>query len=343
MNYCGLDLGKKSSHFCIVGEDREVIKEGKVRTREKDLRGVFGKTSRIKIAIEASSRTFWVADRLEQIGHEVIVVDPGKTKAIGSGKIKHDELDARILASLCAADILAEIDRPTEEERIRRMPVVARDGVVRSRVRLVNLTRSLIESEGIEVPKCALGVFTRNVRATLKNIRESVNDGISKAVEPLLNAIDALTEQINTCDSALKQSMKQDETAQLLMTAPGVGPVVAACYMIAIRDPKRFTSGRAAGAYLGLVPSLYASGQTIKRGRITKHGNRQARWALSMAASVLLGPCKKDSDLKRWGMRLVERIGRKKAVVAVARKLTAVLYAMWRDNRPFEPRMIESA
>ncbi len=166
---------------------------------------------------------------------------------------------------------------------------------------------------------------------------------MGKAIEPVLNAIHSLTEEIKACDQRIRETIVQDEEAKLLMTAPGVGPIVAACYLMAIRSPSRFDTGRKAGAYVELVPSLYQSGKTCRRGRITKHGNRQARWALSLAANVLLGShIKQRSALREWGLGLAKRIGRKKAVVAVARKLASVLWSMLRNNKAFEPRLAES-
>ena len=293
----------------------------------------------MRVVIEASGKAFWLADRLEEMDHKVIVVDPGRTKAIGSGRIKHDKLDASVLAELCAADVLAKVDKPTEEQRIGRMPVVARDGIVRSRVRLVNMVRSMLDSEGVELKKCSLDVFVDRVA----DLWDDLPEGMTVAIEPVLTAIHMLTEQIADCDARIKEAVENDPEAQLLMTAPGVGPIVASCFLMAVRDHSRFSSGRDVGSYLGLVPSLYQSGETYRRGRITKHGNRQARWALSMAASVLLGVVKKQSALRSWGLKVAERRGRKTAVVAVARKLASVLWSMWKHKKPFEPRLAAAA
>lgn len=339
MQYCGLDLGKKSSNFCIVDEKRAIVREGKVRNRVHELVRLFGKLSPMKIAVEASTKAFWIADRLRDLGHEPVVVDPGRTKAIGAAFIKHDKLDARILATLCAADVLAEIDQPTEEQRLARMSVVARDGLVRSRVKLIQMVRSMLDSEGIELKKCAPDVFADRV----SSLRGELPEEMAGAIEPVLAGIQMLTEQIAECDSRIEESFAKDPDAQLLMTVPGVGPIVAACFLMAVRDPSRFKSGREVGAYLGLVPSLYQSGKTYRRGRITKHGNRQARWALSVAANVLLSVVKQPSALRQWGLEVAARRGRKTAVVAVARKLAAVLWSMWKHRRPFEPRLAEAA
>jgi transposase len=340
MQYCGLDLGKKSSHFCIVDGNRRVIEEGQVRNRVDKLVAVFGELPPMKISLEASSKAFWIADRLRDLGHEPVVVDPGRTKAIGATKIKHDKLDARVLAQLCAVGLLAEVDQPTENLRLARMPVVLRDGLVRCRKLLVNQIRSLLDSEGIEVRKCSPDAFIDRVA----DIWDDLPEEMAHAVEPTLNGIHELTEQIVACDAKLKESVAKDPEAKLLMTAPGVGPIVASYFLMAVRDPSRFKSGRSVGAYLGLVPSLYQSGETMRRGRITKRGNRQTRWALSIAANVILGPSvRRPSAIRQWGLKLVGRLGRKKAVIAVARKLASVLWAMWRNRTAFEPRLAEAA
>jgi transposase len=340
MQYCGLDLGKKSSHFCVVNEKRRVIEAGTVRNRVDTLFAVFGDLPPMRVVIEASTKAFWVADRLRDFGHEPVVVDPGRTKAIGAARIKHDKLDARVLAELCAADLLAEVDQPSEEQRWARMPVVVRDGLVKSRVKLVTMVRSLLDSEGIELKNCATDAFVDAVT----DVSDKLPEAIWKAVAPALTAIHMLTEQIEDSSNMLEEAVSKDEDAQLLMTAPGVGPIVALCYLMALRDPSRFASGRTVGAYLGLVPSLYQSGETYRRGRITKRGNRQARWALTVAANAILRPTTtRHSALREWGLTLVKRIGRRKAVTAVARKLASVLWSMWRNRKPFEPRLAQAA
>lgn len=334
MQYCGLDLGKKSSRFCIVDEKRKIVSEGSVRNRFEELYRAFGSLPSMRIVIEASTKAFWIADRLRDLGHEPVVVDPGRTKAIGAALIKHDKLDARVLATLCAADVLARVDQPSEEQRMARMPVVVRDGLVRCRVRLATMVRSILDSEGIDFPHCALERFADRVEELSSGLPEEIR----LAIEPALESIRSLSERIESCGRQLEAAMKKDENAQRLMTVPGVGPVVAACFLLAVRDPSRFDSGRQVGAYLGLVPSLYQSGQTNRRGRITKHGNRQARWALTIAANALLRS-RSPSALREWGRGLAERVGRKKALIAIARKLAAVLWAMWRRKRVFEPRL----
>ena len=338
MQYCGLDLGKKSSHFCIVDKNRRVKNRGQVRNRIADITNCFGQLSTMRIALEASTKSFWLADKLEEMGHEVVVVDPGQTKAIGAAGIKHDKLDAKVLADLCAANLLARVDRPNRKQRLERMIVVTRDGLVKSRSRLVNMVRSILDSEGIELRRCATDAFVDAVSDIWLDLPELM----CNAIEPVLTTIHILCEQIDDCDARLKKGMASDPEVKLLMSTPGVGIIVASYFLMAIRDPGRFKTGRQAGAYLGLVPSLYQSGKTFRRGRITKHGNRQARWALCVAANSLLRT-RKQTALSEWGRGLVERLGRKKAIVAIARKLASVMWAMLKNNTTFEPRLSKAA
>lgn len=332
--YCGLDLGKKTGRFCVMNEARKAVEESWVKVSSVELTKAFSERPPMRVVIEASTKAFWVADVLSELGHEVVVVDPGRTKAIGSSLIKNDKLDARVLATLCAANVLAEVDKPSAEQRYARMPVVARDALVRGRVKLTNCVRSMLDSEGIVMPSCGTDVFAQKARAVVEEIPE----GIRMGVEPLLDSIEMLSERIASCDEALKQQSRRDPQVKLLMTAPGVGPVVAMCFLLAIRDVGRFKSSRQVASYFGLVPSLYQSGKTNRRGGITKHGNRQGRWALTVAASHVLRTTK-ASALREWGVGLSGRVGRKTAVVAVARKLAGVLWSMLRNNKPFEPRL----
>jgi len=332
MNYCGFDAGKKSSHFCILDEGRTILKEGPVRNRLQDLRRVFGKLAKMRIVIEASGKGFWLADQLEMLGHDVVVCDPGQTKAIGAARIKHDRLDARVLAELCKADLLTKVDRPSQAERVRRMTLVVRRTLVRNRVRLINTVRSLADGEGVILRPCAAARFTSVARGS----DDQLPMGLGLTIDPLLTAIDGLTVQIEDATKRLEEAANKDPVVGLLKTCPGVGTQTAAAFAWTIRDPRRFRSGRQVAAYLGLVPSLYASGQTHRRGNITKRGDRNARWLLTMAANAVMNRYRGGSPLRLWALRLSERIGKKKAIVALARKLATVLWAMWRDGRTFE-------
>ena len=218
------------------------------------------------------------------------------------------------------------------------MTFTVRDSLVRARTRLINTVRSLADSEGVEIPRSRTEAFLDAIEA----VADEFPGGMLETLVPLFLAIQELTEQIKSCDQQIVQAVKEDELITLLQTCPGVGPIVAAGFTQVIRDPSRFKTGRSVGAYLGLVPSLYQSGATSKRGRITRCGNRHVRWLMTIAANAFL-LSKRDSALRRWALSLQKRTGRKKAVVALARKLSMVLWAMWRDGRSYEDKLMQAA
>lgn len=334
MKYCGIDLGKKSSYFHIVDGERKTVTAGKFANNVGAIRKVFANRERLKIVVEASCKAFWMADRLKELGHEVVVVDPGRTKAIGAARIKHDKLDARILAELCQTGLLAAVDIPTQAQRLARLPFTARDALVRSRTLMMNNVQSILDGEGVELPATWRG----NLGDVIRSVALQMPPAMVPIVQRLLRGVDDLSKLIDECDKEIEVVAETDPDIKLLDTVPGVGPLTAAAFVHVIRDPGRFKSSRLVGAYLGLVPSLYASGQTYVKGGITKHGNTNLRWLLHISATALLRT-KSDTALKRWGTALAARIGRKKAKSAIARKLATVLWAMWRRRTPFESRL----
>jgi transposase len=334
MNYCGFDLGKKSSHFHIVDGERKTVTAGKLRNNVDALRKNFAHREPMRIVVEASCKAFWMADRLKEMGHEVVVVDPGRTKAIGAGRIKHDKLDARVLAELCQTGLLAPVDIPTLDQRMSRLPFTSRDTLVRSRIQISNCVQSILDGEGVELPAVWAGNFSDIVRSAIPHMPAAM----VPVVERLLRAFDELSKLIGEFDERIAEVAETDPDIKLLQSVPGIGPLTAGAFVHVIRDPKRFKSGRKVGTYLGLVPSLYASGQTMIRGGITKCGNKHLRWLLHIAAGALMRTVR-DTALKRWAVKLSERIGRKKAKSAIARKLATILWAVWRYRTPFEARL----
>ena len=223
MDYCGLDLGRSSSRYCVVDKERNILREANVATREPSLRKVFDRNQKMAIVVEASNGAFWVASLLSDLGHTVHVVDPNRTKAIGSSLIKSDKLDARWLAYLCAAGLLATVRVPPRDERIAKMPATSRDALVRSRTRLLNAVRGMVASEGTHLPKCAADRLVEHVDA----LQGSLPDGIYDAVLPLLQGIDALTASIEIGSRQLAERACSDPLLVRLQTVPGVGPLTA--------------------------------------------------------------------------------------------------------------------
>lgn len=336
MNQCGFDVGKKSSSYCVRNGARTILEEGKVSMKEAALRAAFTGKPRMRFVLEASTKSFWVADVVESLGHEAVVVDAAQTKALVSARrSKTDKKDARVLAELGALDFLRPVARPTREQRLAKMKLRVRQSLVRQRSELMARVRSLVDSEGGELGPSTAESFTKMVRAS------ALPDGLMPLVAPLLQVLDGLSVQVKQLDAAVEAWAKQDETARRLQTVPGVGPLVAASFVAVIREPTRFAQAASVASYVGLVPTQYESGQTSRKGHISRAGDAHLRWMLTMAANGLLR-AKSDSALRRWGLALAAKSGRKKAVVAVARKLAAVLWKLWRDGTTFEARLEEA-
>jgi transposase len=204
------------------------------------------------------------------------------------------------------------------------MPATARDSLIRSRSRLLNAVRGIAASEDVRLSKCAPDKLVDLVASH----RDAYPAGMYEAMQPMLDAIEALSISIDVGTEELETRANKDPVLVRLRIVPGVGPVTASLYAAAIIDPHRFSSARQVGAYLGLVPRVYQSGGTHRRGQITKRGNRQVRWALTMSANAVL-LTRRSCPLVDWGKRMEQRLGRKKACVAIARKLAAVLWAVW--------------
>ena len=199
---------------------------------------------------------------------------------------------------------------------------------------MMNSVQSIFDGEGVELPATWRG----NLGDVVRSVVPQMPPAMVPIVQRLLRGIDELSKLIGECDKEIEVVAETDPDIKLLDSVPGVGPLTAAALVHVIRDPGRFKSSQLVGAYLGLVPSLYASGQTYVKGGITKHGNTNLRWLLHISATALLRT-KSDTALKRWGTALAARIGRKKAKSAIARRLATVLWAMWRRRTPFESRL----
>ena len=339
MLYCGIDLSKKSSNYCIVDDDGRVVAEGKVDNDRADFRKALADYSQLKVLIEASNNAFWVADAVEELGHDVAVCDPKSVLSIGRDHTKTDKRDARNLAKCCRVRAYVSVYRPTADERAGRMPIVAREQLIRARTKLINLVRSTLASEGILVAKCQGKTFSEKV----ENARDKgrISDAMWVALGPVMNSILQLTLDELGLMKMFEEEAETNETTKLLTTVPGVGPVVATAFRRMVLTPKRFESGRQVGAYMGLTPTTYQSGKTHRRGQISRQGSRRLRWLLTMAASALLKSTK-ESALRQWGMRKWKQFNsRKKAVVAVARKLAVLMWAMWRDGERFDAKLVE--
>jgi transposase len=255
---------------------------------------------------------------------------------IGESSRKDDQLDARTLARLARIDpqLLSPVQHRSAKAQIHLTVIRARAGLVGARTALVNAARGLVKSYGERLRKCGTQQVGRDTAAGL-----SVE--LRAALEPLLEEVESLNERIKEYDRRIEKMAKElyPEVA-LLQQVKGVGPLIALTYVLTIEDPHRFRKSRDVGCFLGLRPGRRNSGQSQPQMHISKEGDPYLRTMLVQGAHYILGPFGEDSDLRRWGLRLAERGGKnakKRAVVAVARKLAVLLHRLWVSGEVFEP------
>lgn len=336
MYYCGLDLHAKSSVFCLVTRRGKRIAEGEVPSSRRGFEQILeaGEGVETRVVLEASTRSRWAARVLEDVGAEVIVVDPRKIRVIAETKHKTDRTDARILADLLRTGALPRpLWRVPAATRELRDQVRLRWGLVRERANLMLRARSLLGSLGINLGKRALAS-----EATWKRVlqRRNVPAYMKRLLEILHGSIGALSEAIDQVELELASRL-EDPRVKQMQTIPGVGPVVALTTVGGLGDPSRFKDSRKAAAYTGLVPSERSSGERRRRGHITKRGPSELRRVWIQAAQAALRM--RAHPLKAWAQRLIYRRGRAVAVVALARRLFRWAFAMWRDGKTFDEHL----
>jgi transposase len=333
----GLDLGDKYSYLCLIDTDSgEVIEEGRLRTTPEAFERRFASEQPLRVAIEAGTHSPWASRVLEGCGHEVLVANARKLRLIYSNKRKTDEVDAENLARLARVDpkLLYPLRHRGEESQAHIALIRSRDALVSSRTQLVNHVRGAVKSFGARLPKCP-------ARSFHKRAQEHIPEALLAALAPVLEQIGSLTEHIRQYDRRLEAIAKEHyPETELLRQVEGVGPLTALTFVLTVEDPYRFERSRSVGAYLGLVPARDRSGERDPQKRISKEGDEMLRRLLVSGAHYILGPFGSDSDLRRHGGKIASRGGKnskKRAVVAVARKLAVLLHSLWISGEVYEP------
>jgi transposase len=331
-----MDLGDRSSHYCILNEAGEVIWESKLPTTPKGIEEVFSRIPRSRMALETGTHSPWVSRQLTELGHEVIVAHARNVRLIGESSRKDDRLDARTLARLARIDpgLLSPVRHRSAKAQIHLTVIRARATLVSARTALVNAARGLTKSYGARLPKCGSEQMNRE-------IAQGLSQELREALDPLLAEIESLNERIAEYDRRIEKVAKEVyPEAALLRQVKGVGPLIALTYVLTLDDPHRFRRSRDAGCFLGLRPGRRNSGMSEPQMHISKEGDRYLRTLLVQGAHYILGPFGQDSDLRRWGLKLAKRGGKnakKRAVVAVARKLAVLLHKLWVSGEVYEP------
>jgi transposase len=332
----GLDLGDRTSHYCILDETGNVILEDSLPTTPKGIQQVFRKIPRSRIALETGTHSPWVSRQLTQMGHEVIVANAPNVRLIGESSRKDDQLDARTLARLARIDpgLLGPVRHRSAQAQLHLTVIRARAALVGTRTALVNAARGLTKSHGERLRKCGTEQMNRDSA-------KGLSPQLREALDPLLGEIESLNQRIAEYDRRIEQIAKQagPEVARLKQVK-GVGTLIALTYVLTLDDPQRFRRSRDAGCFLGLRPGRRNSGQSEPQLHISKEGDRYLRTLMVQGAHYILGPFGQASDLRRWGLKLAERGGKnakKRAVVAVARKLAVLLHKLWVSGEVYEP------
>jgi len=328
----GIDVHKNQSQVCILTDNAELI-EKRIRTDRARFAAVLGVRSPARILIEASTESEWVARCLEAQGHEVIVADPNYAPmyAQRSRKIKTDRRDARALAEACRIKAYRKAHRATDGQRHVKGRLAVRESLVRTRTKYISLVRSLLRREGLRIKPGSSSSFRERVGEL------EIPKHLQREIAPILTLMIPLNRQIERATKDIEKIAHKDPTVRRLCTAPGVGPVTAASFVATIDTAERFQGAHQVEAYLGLVPRELSSGEKQRKGHITKAGNRRTRCLLVEAAWALLRTQRPGvAPLRDWTEQLAGRRGKRVAVVALARKLAGILYAMMRDETEFE-------
>jgi transposase len=333
----GLDLGDKYSYLCLIDQQSgEVIEEGRLRTSPETFERRFTSEQPLRIAIEAGTHSPWASRVLEACGHEVLVANARKLRLIYANKRKTDEVDAENLARLARLDprLLYPLRHRGEESQAHMALIRSRQALVGSRTQLVNHVRGAVKSFGGRLPKCP-------ARSFHKRASEHIPEALRPALGPILEQIASLTERIRDYERELETiSREHYPETELLRQVEGLGPLTALTFVLTLEDPYRFEKSRAVGAYLGLVPARDQSGDRDPQKHISKEGDEMLRKLLVSSAHYILGPFGHDSDLRRHGEKIASRGGKnskKRAVVAVARKLAVLLHTLWVSGEAYEP------
>jgi len=332
----GLDLSDKTASFYAIDEDGECVERGTVALRREVVEQWAKRYPRTLIALEAGTHSPWISRTLARVGHEGVVAHPAKVPLITKNQRKSDRVDPELLARLARFErkLLCEITHRSEEAQRDLQTIRSREVAVGARTKMIGHVRGTVKAYGLRIPKCSTVSFVRKAREVLE-------DSMNEMLQPMFAMIEQLSEMIATYDRKVEALVETKyPEAKQLMQIRGVGALTALAYVLVLEDPHRFASSRVAGAYVGLVPARDQSGNADPQLRITRAGDRLLRRLLVQSAQYILGPFGVDCDLRRHGEAIASRGGKnakKRAAVAVARKLAVLLHRLWVSGEVYDP------
>jgi transposase len=332
----GCDLGDKFSDLFILTANGETQVPERLKTTQAGVKKFFSQRKPAHVVLEASTHSSWVSSIVKKLGHEVTVADTRRLRLISHSDSKSDRTDAELLARLGRADPDLKLLRPIRHRGDQAQADLAvaksRDMLVGARTKLVNQARGLVKSFGERLP-------ASHTRSIHRKAASAIPELLKPALQPLFKAIEMLNEQISELDKTVEQVAKRYADVEVVRQIDGVGVLTALVFLLTLDDKTRFDKSRKVGAFAGLRPRRDQSGDTDKQLPITKAGDSFLRKLLVNCANHIMGPFGKDSDLRRWGLRLAERGGknaRQRAKIAVARKLAVLMHRLWVTGEEYQ-------
>jgi transposase len=332
--YIGLDVSMKRTFICILNEQGKIVHEGSEDTDPHLIADYLCKLSleEMTLGFESGSLTPYLLTGFKERALDAICMDARKLSPILALKVnKTDKNDARGIAEALRSGIYTRVHCKPEESIQRAILLTARRALVEQHTHLKNTVRGVLKGYGIRLGAISAKKFAV---AVMKQI-ERHDEIVVISIKCLLEAFDKIVEEIEKIDKKMLEIAYQDREVQRLMTVPGIGPVTALTYKTEIFDANRFKESRAVGAYLGMTPTQYASGETQRQGKTSKCGSKELRFLLVEAGIVILTRSKKWSRLKAWGIKIMRKKGLKKAAVAVGRKLAVIMHRMMLEEKEF--------
>lgn len=333
--YVGLDISMKTTDVCVMDAKGRIVREQQVASHPDDIVELLAEINYDieTVGLESGPISHWFTEKLRGYGLDARCLDARHLAGFLHLQInKTDKNDARGIAEAMRYGAGREVAIKSEEMRSLSTLLTSRRLMVRQRGQLMMTIRGMLKLHGIR-----LGALPKTV-SVIPKIRQAIADlspSVKEAVEVLLVDLKGKFERVKAFDKELRREVRERPAAQLLMTAQGIGPVTALQYLVEIGDPSRFRRSRSVGAYIGATPRQYSSGETRRQGRISKCGSKELRSLLVEAAIVLMSRTGRWSKLKAWGLKLQRKVGKKKAAVAVARKLSVIMHTMLVKNEPF--------
>jgi transposase len=332
MDTIGLDLHKRESQLCIIADNGSIVERRVVTSRER-FTAILGNCAPVQILLEASTESEWVAQHLESLGHVVIVADPNYAPmyATRARRVKTDKRDARALAEALRSGAYRKSHRVSPERRHVRAELAVREALVRTRTRYVSLAKALVRRDGLRVAASESHLVARRIASL------DLSDALASELMPLFSVLAPINDQIDAADKRISSLTHNDPDVALLTSAPSIGPITAAAIVATVDDITRFDSAHQFEAFLGLVPGERSSGEKRRVGHITKSGNCRVRYLLVEAAwRILRSKSEETAALRTWALQIAVRRGKRIAVVALARRIAGIVYAMWREGAKYD-------